>query len=394
MSRFHSPALMSASSSSCSTGRTCKSALVFAVPDTAAMLHDEARKLLACQDIVDDEETFKRLDEAQRRQLKTAGERSARDLKEAVWRTYRYVLLLDRDNTLKVTELTQPNSSMANSLAELIVNRLRADDEIADGVGAHRLVRYWPPALAAWSTKAARDAFYSSPALPRLLDPTVLKRTIADGVARGLFGYATQDAQDRFEPLYFNTALGESEVEFSDETFLLTADDVRTRTEPPRLARVELNQANVQLTPGGATTFAVTCYDQHGQSYPCPDVEWSAQGGAIDQAGRFIAESAGTYMVRAVVEGIETSAVVNVVTGPAPPPPPPPRPRGVRWQGNVPPQKWMNFYTKVLSRFASTPGLRLTVSFEVPPECGVTRTQVEETCTALRELGLDENLEL
>jgi hypothetical protein len=83
---------------------------------------------------------------------------------------------------------------MANSLAELIVNRLRADDEIADGVGAHRLVRYWPLALATWSTSAARDAFYSSPALPRLLDPTVLKRTIADGVARGLFGHAGKDA--------------------------------------------------------------------------------------------------------------------------------------------------------------------------------------------------------
>src|SRR5205085_6365488 len=56
-----------------STGRTCKSALLFVVPDTAATLHDEARKLLACADIVDDEETFRRLDEAQRRQLKTAG---------------------------------------------------------------------------------------------------------------------------------------------------------------------------------------------------------------------------------------------------------------------------------------------------------------------------------
>ena len=50
-------------------------------------------------------------------------------------------------------------------------------------------------------------------------------------------------------------------------------------------------------------------------------------------------------------------------------------------------------HTKVLSRFASTPGLKLTVSFEVPPESGVTRAQIEETRTALRELGLDENLE-
>jgi hypothetical protein len=149
----------------------------------------------------------------------------------------------------------------------------------------------------------------------------------------------------------------------------------------------------VQLNPGGATTFAVSCYDQHGQSYPCSDVSWTAQGGAIDQTGRYIAESTGTYVVRAVVADIETSAVVNVVTGAEPPLRPPPQLKGIRWQGNVPPQKWMNFYTKVLSRFASTPGLRLTVSFEVPPECGVTRAQIEETRTALRELGLDESLE-
>jgi hypothetical protein len=159
---------------------------------------------------------------------------------------------------------------------------------------------------------------------------------------------------------------------------------------------VKLNQANVQLTPAGATTFAVTCYDQHGQSYPCPDVSWSAQGGSIDQTGRYVAESAGTHMIRAVVEGIETSAVVNVVTGTELPLlslRPPPEPTGIRWQGNVPPQKWMNFYTKLLSRFASTPGLRLTVSFEVLPESNVTRGQIEETHTALRELGLEENLE-
>ena len=54
----------------------------------------------------------------------------------------------------------------------------------------------------------------------------------------------------------------------------------------------------------------------------------------------------------------------------------------------------MNFCTKVLSRFASTPGLRLTVSFEVLPESSVTRAQIEETRTALRELGLEESLEL
>jgi hypothetical protein len=83
----------------------------------------------------------------------------------------------------------------------------------------------------------------------------------------------------------------------------------------------------MQLHPGGAPTFAVSCYDQHGQSYPCPDVEWSVQGGAIDRTGRYIAESAGIYVVRAKVEDIETSAVVNVVAGTELPLPSPPRPK-------------------------------------------------------------------
>src|SRR5207253_1108751 len=34
---------------------------------------------------------------------------------------------------------------------------------------------------------------------------------------------------------------------------------------------------------------------------------------------------------------------------------------GLAWTGEIPPQKWMNFYTKVLSKFASASGLKLTV---------------------------------
>ena len=65
----------------------------------------------------------------------------------------------------------------------------------------------------------------------------------------------------------------------------------------------------------------------------------------------------------------------------------------LRWSGEVPAQKWMNFYTKVLSRFATTKSLRLTVTVDVAPEGGVSKQSVEETKTALRELGLKEELQ-
>ena len=48
----------------------------------------------------------------------------------------------------------------------------------------------------------------------------------------------------------------------------------------------------------------------------------------------------------------------------------------------------MNFYTKVLSRFAVGGGLKLTVQVEVAPPGGVSEQKVEETKVALRELGL------
>ena len=48
----------------------------------------------------------------------------------------------------------------------------------------------------------------------------------------------------------------------------------------------------------------------------------------------------------------------------------------------------MNFYTKVLARFATPDNLRLTVAVEVTPEGGVSKQSMEETKTALRELGL------
>lgn len=54
----------------------------------------------------------------------------------------------------------------------------------------------------------------------------------------------------------------------------------------------------------------------------------------------------------------------------------------------MPPQKWMNFYTKVLSRFAALPGLKLHVHFEVPVESDAAKVKEEETRAAIKELGL------
>jgi len=53
----------------------------------------------------------------------------------------------------------------------------------------------------------------------------------------------------------------------------------------------------------------------------------------------------------------------------------------------------MNFYTKVLTRFASTPGLKLKVTFEAPADNAQAKAKADEARAALRELGLDDHIQ-
>jgi hypothetical protein len=54
----------------------------------------------------------------------------------------------------------------------------------------------------------------------------------------------------------------------------------------------------------------------------------------------------------------------------------------------------MNFYTKVLSKFAASKGLKLTVRFELTGDGPISPQKIEETKVALRELGLPDNINL
>jgi hypothetical protein len=54
----------------------------------------------------------------------------------------------------------------------------------------------------------------------------------------------------------------------------------------------------------------------------------------------------------------------------------------------------MNFYTKVLPKFASNKGLKLTATVEVTPEGGISSQKIEETKVALRELGMEDEVEI
>ncbi len=376
------------------SGRTMKSALLFAVPEGADAITAAVRDVLAWEEIEDDDETKKRLDDTQKEHLIRGVGTAKADLKEKIWRTYRRLYFLDKSNALKETDLGQITSSMASSLVELIINRLVRDDEITDGVGANRLLKYWPPALDKWSTKGVRNAFYSSPALPRLLKADSVKRTIADGVTQSLIGYARETSGGAITLEKFGKSMSEEDVEIADDVFILKADDARRLLEPPKLARLKMAPEYVTIKIGEKATFTATGIDQYDQPLESGSVTWSATGGEVSEGGEFTAgEDPGAFVVTARADGIDSSVQVRVAKESEPGPGPGPTPPGksiIRWSGTVPPQKWMNFYTKVVSKHAANPELRLTVSFEVAVSDDEVATREQEARAALRELGLDE----
>jgi len=54
----------------------------------------------------------------------------------------------------------------------------------------------------------------------------------------------------------------------------------------------------------------------------------------------------------------------------------------------------MNFYLKVLSKFATAGELKLNVGFAATPKGGLPSHRADETKAALRELGLDDEVQV
>jgi hypothetical protein len=337
-------------------GRTFKSGLIFAVPEGGATLADEVRTLLALETLEDPAEQERlRLEPAQVREIREKRQRSERDLKERVWRVYRHILLLGEEG-LQEVDLGLLHSSAAESLVGLILARLRQEGLLEERVSPDFLVRNWPPACAEeWSTKSVRDMFFASPVFPRLLNPETLRATIAEGVRAGKFGYVGKAyGEYRGTPRIGDPAFGPEEVEFSEQVVLL-----------PRERALALQEA-----PSPAERL---------ERVPAETVSERAPVGE------------GMYAVGSVTGMLPTAPAAGPVTVPVGPPAT--AYRRLAWEGDLPPQKWTNFYMKVLTRFATDPSLRIRVRFEVAPGAGIAPNQVEEIKLALRDLGLTEKLE-
>ena len=206
-------------------------------------------------------------------------------------------MLLGKDNQVHSIDLGLVHSSSAESLVQFIINQLRQVDEIQTGISPSFLVRNWSPAFTEWGTRAIRDAFYASPVFPRLLNAGSIKQTIIRGVQDGLLAYVGRGRDGKYVPFMFERSLGPSDVEISDETFIITREiAVAYREAQAKPVVADLPIAVGDHPPG--TSVLVE------PDSSCPPAESPAKP----------KQGSGGL-------------------------------RSLRWSGEIPSQKWMNFYT-------------------------------------------------
>jgi len=328
------------------SARTFKSALIWAVPETSTHLQEEARKLLAWESI--QHEDIGKLDESQKKQLVENLGKAKRDLKECVWRTYKNLVLLGKDNALRTIDLGLVHSSAAPTLATFMINRLRQDGDVEESVSPNFLARNWSPAFTEWSMRSVRDAFYASPKFPRLMNPEAVKDTVAKGVNNKLLAYVGKSS-DRYDPFFFGTPLCAHEVEISEEMFIITKETAEAYLK----AQQEPAPPPLVKEP----------------SAPPPILEPTPPGVPPKQP----------------VGGGSPSTGASTPPGDTAPALPVTR---LSWTGEIPAQKWMNFYTKVLSRFATGGSLKIRLDIDISQPNGISLQKIEETSVAINELGL------
>jgi hypothetical protein len=371
------------------SARTYKSALVWVVPESQDPLRDEARKYIAWNDIASE---GLNLDDTQKRQLNENIQRAKRDLKESIWRCYKNIMLLGKDNAIKKIDLGLPTSSSSESMCSLILQTLKQTNEIDKGISPRFLVRNWPPAFTEWSTRAVRDAFFASPQFPRLLYPEAIKETISRGVQEGILAYVGKSPKGGYSPFEFKKPFSSMDVEISEDMFIITAEEAEKHIKPPELKRIEILSSHVQLKPGENQTFTAKGYDQFGRNMDVDNSVWHATGGIISQEGVYKAGGeTGNFAITAKVGTVSGIAEVSIKKEERKPEPPELH-ETLTWSGDVSHQKWVNFYTKVLTKFVKSGELKLNINIEAKPQGGVTTQQVEETKSALRELGLDDDV--
>ena len=232
----------------------------------------------------------------------------------------------------------QESSITADSMQSLIRTTLRDRGELTDTLAPSRIVQNWPPHFAEWSTRAVRDAVFSSHTFPRLSDMTGLTNAFVRGVADGQFGYAAKRAGDVIR-IVFEDQLIPQEIEYGDDTVLVLPETARSLKA----------------------------------AAPSPEAPITTDATIAEPSRE--AEDVTDYGEERV--DVKHNTVAKVVG-----------------QAHITPNDYTRLYLRVISQLVAAGDVGITVTFTAAPLGGIARERVDRVRDAARELGIDLELKV
>lgn len=203
--------------------------LVFLAPDKECgpEVTDSARRLLALQNIDEDQRTKKRLSDEQKRDLASRLQEAEAKLPGAIASAYRHVLVPAENKTLRAFDMGLATLGGKDLLSQKVAQALKDHEQLLDKLDPALLIglrwRLWPEDEEMVHVPALAGYFTTLTHLPALTGPSVLQESIAKGVQRGLFAYAMGDAESKaFDTILFkDSPVGPEKCEIAESAWLL-----------------------------------------------------------------------------------------------------------------------------------------------------------------------------
>ena len=237
--------------------RQFRNTVIFALPtpDGIGNIEQAAIRLMALEDI--DTATAKTLKDHVRDDLRSQLAAARVGLPSAIWGAYIVTATAGRsDEPWIVWESGIKPYRQNDTLSQRVWDRLTDGERLLEKFDPDYLVRrgdarfayLWPADQDAVKTQDLWDAFSRYDYLPMLASPKVLQETIAWGVQRGLFGYATGSPQ-KPDKIYFDESIRADQCAISEFAWLVSAEQARPlRYPPPPTMPLPMSLANDLLT--------------------------------------------------------------------------------------------------------------------------------------------------
>lgn len=237
--------------------RQFRNTVIFALPtpDGIGNIEQAAIRLMALEDI--DTATGKTLKDHVRDDLRSQLAAARVGLPSAIWGAYIVTATAGRnDEPWIVWESGIKPYRQNDTLSQRVWERLTDGERLLEKFDPDYLVRrgdarfayLWPADQDTVKTQDLWDAFARYDYLPMLASQHVLQDTIAWGVQRGLFGYATGSPQ-KPDKIYFDETVRADQCTISEFAWLMSAEQARPlRYPPPPTMPLPMSLTNDLLT--------------------------------------------------------------------------------------------------------------------------------------------------